>query len=84
MLCEGSYTIDIVVRSGDALQDPSDLAAVFGFVDEGLPDAVAGLIEGADFTGKANQTALVYPNGAVAAKRVLEGLLLGDYRYLLH
>jgi leucyl aminopeptidase len=56
---------------GDALQDQSELAVVFGFVGENLPTAVAGLFQAADFTGKPNQTLLVYSLGAVAPTRVL-------------
>ncbi len=63
--------MNIVVRTGDALQEPSALAVVFGFAGEELPPAVAGLFQAADFTGKPNQTLLVYSQGAVAPTRVL-------------
>ncbi len=63
--------MDISVRSGDALQEASELTVLFGFDGETLPDAVAPLLEAADFTGKPNQTTLLYARGAVAAKRVL-------------
>lgn len=63
--------MNIVVRTGDALQEPSALAVVFGFAGEDLPPAVAALFPAADFTGKPNQTLLVYSLGAVAPTRVL-------------
>ncbi len=63
--------MEINVRSGDALQDPSELTVLFGFDGEALPEVVAGLLEAADFTGKPNQTTLVYARGAVVAKRLL-------------
>jgi leucyl aminopeptidase len=63
--------MEISVRSGDALQESSELTVLLGFDGEALPDAVAALLEAADFTGKANQTTLVYSRGAVPAKRVL-------------
>jgi leucyl aminopeptidase len=61
----------VAIRSGDALAEPSELTVLFGLADEALPDAVAGLLEPADFAAKANQTVLVYSQGAVAAKRLL-------------
>ena len=63
--------MELVVRSGDALLEASDLTVLFGFTGEALPDAVAPLLESADFAAKPNQTSLVYPRGAVAAKRLL-------------
>ena len=63
--------MEISVRSGDALQEASELTVLCGFDGEALPGAAAALLEAADFTGKPNQTTLLYSRGAVAAKRLL-------------
>lgn len=63
--------MNITTSTGDVLQTSSGLAILLGFEGDALPDAVAGLIESSDFSGKANKTALVYPKGAVAPTRLL-------------
>lgn len=63
--------MNIDVRSGDALNESSELTVLFGSTGEALPDAVAALLETADFTGKPNETCLLYTRGALPAKRLL-------------
>lgn len=63
--------MEIRVKTGDVLREESDLAFLAVFEDDSLPDAVTGLLEPADFRGKAKQTLLLYPRGAVAPRRVL-------------
>ena len=40
-------------------------------VDESLGGAICDLIEGGDFSGKAGQVAVLYPRGAIPARRVI-------------
>jgi leucyl aminopeptidase len=40
-------------------------------VDDALDGAIGELIEGGDFSGKAGQVAVLYPRGAIPARRVL-------------
>lgn len=61
----------IDVRTGDLLAEPSDLGMLACFEDAPLPADVAGLLEPADFGGKAKQTLLLYPRGAVGPRRLL-------------
>ena len=63
--------MDISAKTGDLLHEPSDLAALAIFEDAPLPNDVAGLLEPADFRGRAQQTLLLYPRGAVAPRRLL-------------
>ena len=63
--------MEIKVQSGDILKAESDLAVLAIFEDVALPSEVAGLLEPADFSGRAGQTLLLYPRGAVAPKRLL-------------
>jgi leucyl aminopeptidase len=63
--------MDIKVQGGDVLRAPSDLAVFASFEDTPLPPEVAGLLEAEDFRGRAKQTLLLYPRGAVAPKRLL-------------
>lgn len=63
--------MEITVRTGDLLREPADLAMLAGFEDEALPAEVAGLLEPADFRGRAKQTLLLYPRGALAPRRLL-------------
>jgi leucyl aminopeptidase len=62
--------MDITVKTGDVLGESSELAMLGCFEDSSLPSEVAGLFEPADFTGKAKQTLLLYPRGAVAPRRL--------------
>jgi leucyl aminopeptidase len=63
--------MEITVKTGDMLREPSDLAMLGCFEDAPLPAEVADLLEPADFRGRPKQTALLYPRGAVAPKRLL-------------
>jgi leucyl aminopeptidase len=63
--------MQMTIREGDLLQDAVPLAVLALYEDEPLPTAVAELIEADDFKGKAKQTLLLYPRGAVAARRLL-------------
>jgi len=42
-----------------------------GAVDKALKGMIADLIAGGDFTGKANEIAVLYPHGAIPARRVI-------------
>ncbi len=63
--------MDITVKTGDLLREPSDLAMLAMFEDVPLPADVADLLEAEDFQGKSNQMRLLYPRGAVAPRRLL-------------
>lgn len=63
--------MEIKVQSGDILQAESDLAVLATFEDTPLPAEVAGLLEPDDYRGRADQTLLLYPRGAVAPRRLL-------------
>src|SRR5262245_20445526 len=63
--------MEITVKTGNVLQEPSELAMLGCLEDSSLPGEVAGLLEPPDFTGKAKQTLLLYPRGAVAPRRLL-------------
>jgi leucyl aminopeptidase len=63
--------MDINVKTGDVLREPSDLAMLASFEDTLLPAEVAGLFEPEDFQSKAGQTLLLYPRGAIAPRRLL-------------
>ena len=63
--------MEIKVKAGDVLHEPSDLAVLGCFEDGSLPAGVADLLEPGDFHGRAGQTLLLYPRGAVPSKRLL-------------
>jgi leucyl aminopeptidase len=63
--------MQISVQAGDVLREPADLAVLVAYEGEPLPEAVAGLIEADDFRGRAKQQLLLYPRGAVPARRLL-------------
>jgi leucyl aminopeptidase len=64
-------SMEINVKAGDVLHEPSDLAVLGCFEDGSLPAGVADLLESGDFHGRAGQTLLLYPRGAVPSKRLL-------------
>lgn len=64
-------SIEIAVKVGDILREPSELAMFATYEDAPLPAEIAGLFEPRDFSGKAKQTLLLYPRGAVAPRRLL-------------
>ena len=63
--------MEIEVKAGELLREPSDLAVLGCFEDLPLAEEVAGLLEPADFKGRAGQVMLLYPRGSVAPKRLL-------------
>ncbi len=75
--------MDIQVIQGDVTTADADTIIVnlfegvtapggaTGAVDKALGGAIADLISGGDFKGKAGEVAVLYPRGAVAARRVL-------------
>ena len=63
--------MDIKVKAGDLLREPSDLALLACFTDVPLPQEVASLLEPEDFQGKAGQTLLLYPRRAVVPRRLM-------------
>jgi len=74
--------MDIIVKPGVIRDEPADaiiislvegaeLEGAAGAVDAALNGAIAELIEGGDFSGKAGQMAVLYPRGALPARRVL-------------
>lgn len=63
--------MEMTVQAGNVLDTAADLAILATYEEVGLPDALAGLLEADDYKGSAKQTALLYPRGAVAPRRVL-------------
>lgn len=63
--------MDVILKQGSLLNEAADLAILATYADEALPEAVAELIEADDYKGNPKQTALIYPRGAVAPRRVL-------------
>jgi len=58
----------IVINLFEGVTAPTGATAV---VDRALNGAIRELVEAGDFTGKAEQSALLYTHGAIPAKRVL-------------
>lgn len=58
-------------KSGNVLAEPSELAMLAVFEGDPLPASVAELLEANDFNGRADQTLLLYPRGAVTPRRLL-------------
>jgi leucyl aminopeptidase len=66
----------IIVNLFDGVTTPGGAT---GAVDRALGGAISELIAGGDFTGKAGDVAVLYPRGAIQARRVLvAGLGKGD------
>ncbi len=63
--------MEITVKTGDVLNEASDLAMLATFEDAPLPAAVADLLEPEDYKGRADQMKLLYPRGAIAPRRLL-------------
>jgi leucyl aminopeptidase len=79
---EGDENMDIRVRAGALHEADVEALVVYLFeggqpegaaqaLDSALGGAVSALIDGGDMAGKAGQTAVLYPRGAVAARRVV-------------
>jgi leucyl aminopeptidase len=63
--------MEIHVKSGQVLQEASDLAVLGCFEDVPLDGQVLALLEPADFKGRVSESLLLYPRGAFAPKRLL-------------
>ena len=75
--------MQIVVKQGDIVAAEADTVIVnlfegvgvpggaTGAVDRALDGAIADLIAGGDLKGKAGEVAVIYPRGAIGARRVL-------------
>ena len=61
----------ILIQTGNVLQEASNLTVLGCFEDIPLPVEVAGLLEPGDFGGRAGQVLLLYPRGAIGARRLL-------------
>ncbi|GAB4447978.1 MAG: leucyl aminopeptidase [Chloroflexi bacterium OHK40] len=63
--------MELTIATGPLLRQPADLAVLATFEDTPLPTEVAALLEPDDFRGRAKQSLLLYPRGAVAPRRLL-------------
>jgi leucyl aminopeptidase len=63
--------MNIAVTYGESLAQETPLLVLGAWEEESLPRPVAGLIEDGDWQGTFKQTTLLYPRGAVPARRVL-------------
>ncbi len=74
--------MEILIRSGAIQEDPADAIIITVFensrllggaqaVDAALDGALSELVEDGDFSGKEGQVAVLYPRGAIPARRVL-------------
>jgi leucyl aminopeptidase len=61
----------ISTASGDPWRQETPLLVFSAWEDETLPDAIANLIEADDWSGRFKQALLLYPRGAIAARRLL-------------
>lgn len=61
----------VTVTAGDPLTAATDLLTLGLWEEDPLPSPLADLIEPSDWSGKTKQTLLIYPRGAVPARRVL-------------
>jgi leucyl aminopeptidase len=64
-------SMQITTRTGELLREPADLAVLASYEDAALPAEVTALFESGDFRGRAKQTLLIYPGGALAPRRLL-------------
>jgi leucyl aminopeptidase len=71
MIFKEQGLMDIRIQTGDILQQASDLCVLGVLAGVPLPASVAGLLEPTDFTGRTNQTVLLYPRGAIAPRRLM-------------
>ncbi len=61
----------VTVTTGDPLTVATDLLALGSWEEEPPPSPLGDLIEPGDWSGKAKQALLIYPRGALPARRVL-------------
>jgi leucyl aminopeptidase len=59
------------VYQKSVLQEGTPLAVIMMYEEDLLEEPLASLIEGDDFSGKSEQTALLYPHGTLPMQRVL-------------
>jgi len=73
---EGLFNaMDTVVCQGSIFQQTAEVIVLGHYEEETLDERLAPLLEVSDFQGKAKETLLLYPRGAIPAKRaVLVGL----------
>jgi leucyl aminopeptidase len=63
--------MNISVTYGEALSQQTPLLALATWEDEALPKPIADLLEDGDWTGQFKQTVVLYPRGAIPARRML-------------
>jgi leucyl aminopeptidase len=63
--------MNVIVRNGEALRQETPLLAIGAWEGESLPAAVAELVEDGDWSGKFKRLLLLYPRGALPARRLL-------------
>lgn len=63
--------MEISVVHGEMLRQATPLLALGTWEDETLPREIASLLEDGDWTGAFKQTLVLYPRGALPARRVL-------------
>ncbi len=63
--------MNVQIKTGDVLREPSELAVLALFQDTTLPPDVAGLLEPKDFRGGVGETLPLYPRDTLAARRLL-------------
>ncbi len=63
--------MQISIAAGDALRYETPLLALFVWEGEALGGPLSGLVEEGDWSGGFKKTLLLYPRGAVAARRLL-------------
>src|SRR5215216_199072 len=63
--------MNIRTTYGDALRQDTPLLVLGTWDTEGLPKAVVPLIEDGDWNGTFKRTLLLYPHGALPARRLL-------------
>jgi len=63
--------MNIRVTYGEALRQDTPLLAIGAWEAEGLPRPVAELLEDGDWAGTFKRTLILYPRGALPARRVL-------------
>jgi leucyl aminopeptidase len=61
----------ITVKNGEALSQETPLLAIGAWEEEALPAALTALVEDGDWSGKFKRLLLLYPRGALPARRLL-------------
>src|SRR5262245_16506983 len=63
--------MNVIVKNGEALRQETPLLVLGAWEGETLPAAVAALVEDGDWSGKLKRLLLLYPRGALPARRLL-------------